>query len=324
MSTELRLTTAVQFNSESTLTYNNKFIFVGSCFSDHIANKMLEDGFSVAANPQGILYNPLSIGQCVSNLLTQRKWDATDLVRLSEFYISWQHHGAFKSLNAQSALDKMNDSVKKCSVQIGSKMVLILTWGTAKVYALQSDGCITGNCHKAPSSFFTNRTLTIDEIVSEYVSLIDQWLTLLPDMEIIFTVSPVRHIRDGLIENQRSKAILLLAIAELQAKFSQVSYFPAYEIMMDELRDYRFYDTDLIHPGKLAIEFIWRKLRENYFTSETLKIMESVEKFNLLAGHRLLHPESKESKNHLQKVNEQYNKLLTTYPFLKLNPPDKI
>lgn len=323
MPTKINFTTPIKIISKETLTYYNKFIFIGSCFSENIVEKMRHLGFNVSTNPQGILYNPISIADCASNILNHRVWHENDLDKSGEFYISWQHHGAFKSVSKQDALREMNAQMKKSIDLVGEKLVLVITLGSAKVYELCSNERVVGNCHKAPAKLFKSRLLKIEEIISHYKDLICQWRAKYPDVLFVFTVSPIRHVRDGLVENQLSKATLLLAINELKKEWDDiVEYFPAYEIMIDELRDYRFYDNDLIHPSSLSVEYIWQKFCDGYFGANTLAIMAEVEEYSSLAGHRILNPESIGAENHRAKLKDQYEKLTEKFPQLVIPKPE--
>lgn len=244
-------------NKDLSLSHRQKYLLLGSCFSDSIGEKLVNAGFDCVVNPFGALYNPLSI----MNALTAR----------GEEFLQWTQ---------KSCGDLDFDKV------IHSADVFILTFGTAWAYMLKQTGHIVANCKKQPDSLFTRFRVTIDEVIENYSEFID--CTIVPNNKtIVFTVSPIRHKKDGLHENQLSKSILLLAIDRLcKAYPNHCYYFPSYEILMDELRDYRFYADDMLHPSPVAVDYIWEQFQQTFFDKKTIGFIEEFEKLNRILHHQ--------------------------------------
>ena len=257
----------------------------GSCFAENIALKLLNAGFPVDLNPFGIAYNPFSLSQNLNRLLDNRPFAADELFKYNDIYHSFSHHSRFSGTDPNGVLSKINSRREQSSDFLRTANLLVITFGTAFVYRLQSTGAVVSNCHKLPAKFFTYNRLTIDEIVSEWNDLISRLQAFNPSLRILFTVSPIRHWKDGAHENQLSKSILLLAVDELLRNHSHCSYFPAYEILMDDLRDYRFYTEDMLHPSSQAIDYIWEKFTEAWFDKETSKKAHEFEKVHKSINH---------------------------------------
>ena len=229
---------------------------LGSCFSDEIGEQMQQRYLHVTCNPFGTLYNPLSIAQAINYQLPMTN-DQLPLVEYDGLWHSMAHHGSFSRANREEAEEAVRGSIETMQQALKEATVVIVTFGTAWVY--EKEGAIVGNCHKLPESCFTRRRLTVEEIVAAWQPILAQY----PDKHWLFTVSPIRHIRDGLHENQLSKATLLQAVEQLG------DYFPSYEIMLDELRDYRFYADDLVHPSSMAVNYIWERFVDCFCTNQT-------------------------------------------------------
>ena len=234
---------------------------LGSCFSDEIGEQMQERYLNVTCNPFGTLYNPLSIAQAM------QMTDMPQLVEHEGLYHAMSHHGSFSRANQHEAEQAIRTSIETMQQALQEATVIIVTFGTAWVY--EKDGQIVGNCHKLPESCFTRRRLSVEEIVAAWRPILDRY----PDKHWLFTVSPIRHIKDGLHENQLSKATLLQAVEQivLHSYPSPATrrYFPSYEILLDELRDYRFYADDLVHPSSLAVNYIWERFVDTFCTPQT-------------------------------------------------------
>ena len=241
--------------------YEDKILLLGSCFSDEIGEQMKQRYLHVTCNPFGTLYNPLSIAQALTMT------EMPDLVKHEGLWHAMSHHGSFSRADKEEAEGAIRTSIETMQQALHEASVVIVTFGTAWVY--EKDGAIVGNCHKLPENCFTRRRLTVEEIVAAWKPILAQY----PDKHWLFTVSPIRHIRDGLHENQLSKATLLQAVEKLiansQVKPATAQYFPSYEIMLDELRDYRFYADDLVHPSSLAVNYIWERFVDTFCTPQT-------------------------------------------------------
>lgn len=255
---------------------------LGSCFADEIGEQMTQRALQVTCNPFGTLYNPLSIAQA----LTMTEMPA--LIQHEGLWHSMAHHGSFSRADRQEAELAVRNSIDTMQQALQEATVVIVTFGTAWVYEM--NGTIVGNCHKLPADRFTRRRLSVEEIVAAWKPIIDRY----PDKHWIFTVSPIRHIKDGLHENQLSKAILLQAIENLCSVSETVCqakpvYFPSYEIVLDELRDYRFYADDLVHPSSLAVNYIWERFIDTFCTPQTRNEMTIQFKRWKQTQHRPLH-----------------------------------
>lgn len=274
------------------ISYHSPIMFIGSCFSEYIGNKVAEARFPVDNNPFGIIYNPLSVKLVLDRLMENRPYKQQELFHYEGIWSSFDHHSRFSDIDDVACLAKINDRVGHSSQFLNKAGFLFITFGTSYVYMKKSDGMVVANCHKLPAAEFIRRRLTVDEIVAEYNTLLEQLFKLNLQLNIVFTVSPVRHWKDGAHENQLSKAILLLAIDQIMKTFPQTAYFPSYEIVMDDLRDYRFYEEDMLHPNKVAINYIWNRFKETYMEADTLNLMKEVEKVIQARNHRPFNPKS--------------------------------
>lgn len=288
----------------------------GSCFADNISRKLIENKFSCDANPFGVLYNPLSVAQSLRTLLDESYYTEDDLQHTNGQWFSLMHHSSFSSSNKDECLNRINERIRSGAIHLRSARFAIITWGTARVYAWNADGTIVGNCHKLPERLFSRRLLDVDEIVETYLSLMTDIRICNPDIHFLFTVSPIRHAKDGFHGNQLNKATLLIALYKLCEKLSFCHYFPSYEIMMDELRDYRFYADDMLHPSPLAIEYIWQCFCKSYFKQDTLQIMRQWDDIRKGIEHRPFDAESEAYRCFLSQILLKIKKLKENFPYL--------
>ena len=274
-------------NSDFEIAYKDGVMFIGSCFAENIGMKMAEYRFNVEINPFGTLYNPLSVASCCRRLLYPKAYVSEDLFFHNEMYHSFMHHGEFSGISETDCLGKMNTSLHSTAEHFRDASYLIITFGTSYVYRNKCDGQIVANCHKLPAAQFEMELLTVDMIVAEWSGLLSSIRRINPSMKVIFTVSPIRHLKEGAHQNQISKAILLLAVEALIKQSSgNISYFPAYELILDELRDYRFYADDMLHPSPVAIDYIWERFCNTYMCEDTKKNMIEVGVINKALSHR--------------------------------------
>ena len=266
----MKLQTIVESKpSDWKIGYEDRILMLGSCFADEMGEQMHRRGLHVTSNPFGTLYNPLSIAQAINLQISESS--NLPMINHDGLWHSMAHHGAFSRPNKEDAEQAVRGSIEAMQNALAEATVVIVTFGSAWVYEME--GRIVANCHKMPESRFTRRRLSVDEIVEAWRSIVDRY----PDKRWLFTVSPIRHIRDGLHENQLSKATLLMAVeqlASLGGRSGGVSYFPSYEIVLDELRDYRFYADDLVHPSALAVNYIWERFTEVFCTPQTRNQMQ--------------------------------------------------
>lgn len=290
---------------------------IGSCFVENIGQRLHELQFPTLLNPFGIVYNPISIFKSLDYLLSQYTFTHSDIFEHNHLWHSWEHHSQFSQPQQDGILSQINQTAQEAQLFCKKATRLVLTFGTSFAYIHKDTGKIVANCHKVPPQYFEKKMLTVDEILEAFGIMFQRLIRENPHIQVILTVSPIRHIRDGIIENQRSKAILLLCINELCKKYPQVHYFPAYEIMMDDLRDYRFYEADMIHPNGQAIDYIWQFFKETYFSPATHTITDEVQKVNLMRQHRPLHPDTEGYQKFVQSLNEKIKILEDKYPFIR-------
>ena len=305
--------------AKSAIDYSSRMMLIGSCFSEHIGRRLCAYKFSVDVNPFGIVYNPLSAYETLSRLSRKEPFSESDLFLHNSLYHSYAHHGDFSDINRNECLRKISNRFDQAAKALPVTDIFLITFGTAYVYKLAASGDVVNNCHKVPAPHFTRSRLTVNEVVEKWQSLISSLQSIHPNAKFIFTVSPVRHWKDGAHENQLSKSILHLSIEALQEIFGEsVQYFPAYEIMMDELRDYRFYADDMMHPSMRAIDYIWERFSETYFSKETRQIHTEWNRVRSLVNHRPLNPQSGEYKKFIHKTLNELNAFREKYPFISI------
>ena len=298
-------------------TQADELLLMGSCFATNIGALLADARFRPDVNPFGVLYNPLSVSTALRELVTGRLYKEEDLFFFRECWHSPMQHGDFSSPFAEEVLQRINIRLQTAHERIHHLNCLMLTFGTAWVYEQKSTGHVVANCHKQPESVFTRRRLSVQEIVSDYTSLFSGLIARNPKLKVILTVSPIRHVRDGMHANQLSKATLLLAIDQLPSSFpGHVFYFPAYELLLDELRDYRFYADDMVHPSPLAVRYVWEKFVQTCLSEDALEIMQESENINKALSHKPFHPESDEYKRFLGQIVLKIDRLNKKYPYL--------
>jgi hypothetical protein len=282
-------TTFPIIQSEFSIDYETPVMFIGSCFSAEMGKKMEEGRMQVLINPAGTVYNPASICNNLEAIIENRKFTITDLNKYGNLFISFSHYTNFSNEDKDIALDKINSSTQNAHLFLKNAKMLFITFGTSRVYRLRETGRIVSNCHKLPDSNFTGELLDVEEIIRLWGSLLEKLNNFNKDLKVIFTVSPVRHWKDGAHGNQVSKSILFLGIEQLLGNQEVAcGYFPAYELMMDDLRDYRFYAKDMIHPSAEALDYIWEAFTETYFTPETKRIWREINDITLAINHRFV------------------------------------
>ncbi|MDR1562605.1 MAG: GSCFA domain-containing protein [Dysgonamonadaceae bacterium] len=256
------------------INHKDKIQIIGSCFAENIAKKLNDTGFITDVNPFGIIYNPSTIAKSITEIIEEKQYTNDEIFLYEGIYHSASHHSRFSDTNRDATLNKINSKLNESSDFIRQATVILITFGTAYVYRFQKTGEIVANCHKMPEKMFIRTRLNVKEIVENWTVVIKKLQEINENLKIIFSISPVRHFRDGFHENQLSKSIMLLAVNEIINNFPNCNYFPSYEILMDDLRDYRFYDDSLVHPSTKAIEYIWEKFAETFFNKETINKAE--------------------------------------------------
>jgi len=309
-------TTIQPRQSKYKISYQTPVLFMGSCFTENIGDKMESLKFPVMINPFGVLYNPASAHKGLEILIDQKVFTPEDLGFFNEQWFSFYHDTEFSHPNQQKCLDKINKSIKLAASYLRKSKYLIITFGTSWVYKYLRTEKIVSNCHKIPAKEFERIKLGVEDIFVEWAKLINRLNELNKHLKIIFTVSPVRHWKDGAVQNQLSKSTLILAIHQLLKIFKNVEYFPSYEIMMDDLRDYRFYADDMLHLSNVAIEYIWDQFSGTYFEDETKEMMQNINKIVQAKNHRPLNPESEAYKKFITSQIKQVEQLAKLYSFI--------
>lgn len=302
--------------SEFNINHQSRIMMLGSCFAENIGNAFRSGKFNIDINPFGILYNPASIAKSLEILIERKLYSESDIFFYKNYYHSYDHHSSFSDNDPMVCLNRINSRLQIAIRNIDELDTLIITFGTSYVYELRENKSVVGNCHKLPASVFDRYRLGVDDIVNVWTKLLDKYLAQNPSVRIIFTVSPIRHMKDGAHENQLSKSTLLLAIDKLCVEFANVSYFPSYEIVLDELRDYRFYAEDMNHPSPVAVEYIWERFGETYFTAETQQIMKQWNKIRAAMLHRPFDDSGDDYKMFLDKLIYNIKYFQSKYPYI--------
>jgi hypothetical protein len=314
---------------ENQVNIRDHIMLVGSCFTDHISKRLSQYKFHVLENPNGILFNPASISHSISNYINGKKYKGSDLFYFNELWNSWEHHSVFSHPGKRDCLDEINDSVELAHEFLSYTNWIIITLGSSFVYELKDDslggvaGYVAANCHKVPAQHFNHRLLSFTEVENYLESIVLSLKQYIPGIKIVFTISPVRHSREGLVENNRSKALLHSGVHSMIQNHENVFYFPSYELVIDDLRDYRFYAEDLIHPNYQATNYVWEKFSEAVIDEESRLLMKQLHPIHLALNHRAMHPGSAQHKKFLNSMLEKTKQLMDQFPFLDLSEEKK-
>jgi hypothetical protein len=300
------------------ISHHSKILLLGSCFSEHMAQKLKFSGFNVLENPHGILFHPLAIERSVSDCVAENQYGQEDLLHNGESWVSLNHHGRFNNSDPELAVESINSEIREAHRFLQKASHVIITLGTSWVYRHRKQDVYVANFHKIPQKEFSKELLSQDVIRSSLERSINLIQTANPEATIVLTVSPVRHVKDGIIENTRSKARLHEAIHHLTSEEKSIFYFPSYELMMDDLRDYRFYKKDLVHPNDTAVEYIWEKFVAAWIDPESEPLMTEAQSIHRALEHRPLNADSKKQKDFRTKIEERINKLEKSNPQLKI------
>jgi hypothetical protein len=298
------------------VNYTSSFFLMGSCFADSIGMRMTDLKFRVCYNPFGVIYNPLSIASNLKLLAEKERFTKNELSFHNELWFSFKHYTLFSDPDPDRCLEKINAGFEYARNFISRANVLILTLGTSWAFELKETGRIVANCHKLPAAKFHRLFSSVENSTEHLKEAILKIREKNPALDVILTVSPVRHWKDGAVENQRSKAALILTAANLQQELENVYYFPVYEIFMDELRDYRFYGADMLHPSDVAIEYIWQKFAASMLSREVFPIIKSVEDILMSIKHKARNPHTAAYGKFRDELLKKILHLKSTYPFL--------
>jgi len=306
------------------LTHQDKILSIGSCFAENIGGRLEENKFQTLLNPFGILYNPSSVAQALERIFSNRQITEKDILQHNDLWHSRLHHTRFSQTDKTQFLKDINANLNVANLFLKDSNRLILTLGTAFVWEEKETGNIVANCHKRPQKLFKRRRLSVSEIKEKLLSVLREIKKQSADLEVIMTVSPVRHTNDGFIENQRSKAALILAIDTMCQEENFIHYFPAYELVQDDLRDYRFYGKDMLHPNEVAVDYVWEHFRESLFSDKTKDIYREVKKLKTMAAHRPFQLESAAHQAFLQSNLSKIKNLEEQYDFLDFSEEKQI
>ena len=311
----MNLQTHIPFskNISNLIDYNSKIILLGSCFSDNIGQKLSYHKFKSILNPFGILFHPKAIESVIKNALCKKKYTEKDIFFLNERWQSFEAHSKLSSSSKEEVIEQLNKASVSINKAVKNSTHFIITLGTSWVYRSNESGEIVANCHKVSQNKFKKELLSVAEINKSLSFIISLIKEINPSISFIFTVSPVRHLKDGVIENQQSKSHLISALHQIIPIHKNSFYFPSYEVMMDELRDYRFYKEDMIHPNQIAINYIWEKFYENWLSDEALELKKEVIKIQRGLEHKPFNPNSEGHQQFLSSLQEKIETLKKKY-----------
>jgi len=295
------------------IEHKHPLMFIGSCFAQNMGNAFAQAGFKCCVNPYGVVFNPVSVATSLRHIMENKTYTVDDLVFSNHQWFSWFHHGSFAHADANELLTMLNMQLEQTTLFLKKANYLVITFGTAWVFQHKNLETIVTNCHKVAGSEFVRYKLSVEEIVAEWKALLALLNQFNPNLQVVFTLSPVRHLADGAHGNQLSKASLLLAIDDLCAT-SGCRYFPAYELLLDDLRDYRFYDSDMVHPSSEAIEYIREKLFSAWLSPKTQQLANEVIRLRKAEAHRPLHSNTPEWIAFCENVQMKIEKLKNENP----------
>ena len=303
--------------SELKITYDDKLFFLGSCFAENISTYFEDYKFQVSKNPFGIIYNPNAIERII-DIATEQTYNPQDnCFEHNGLWSNFDVHSSLSSPDKEQHVDNLIKARSNTKEALVCSRVVFISLGTAWLYKHIASQNYVANCHKLPQKHFQKELLDLETTASVLKRTIEKILMLNREAKIVFTLSPVRHLRDGFIENQQSKSTLHLAIQQSLSLSNNIFYFPSYEILLDDLRDYRFYASDFIHPNKLALDYIWEKISTAFFDEKTAQNLARVDKIKKRLSHRFFNSESKESQSFKAKTQIQIGELNKQYPNIK-------
>jgi len=301
------------------IDYSSKILLLGSCFTKNIGDKLNYFKFPTTVNPFGILFHPKAIENLILNAINEKEYSEENIFFHNEQWHSFEAHSKLSNPSKRVLLKDLDDANKLTHQQIQKSTHIIITLGTAWIYRFIESDTIVANCHKIPQKKFLKELLTVDEISESLKAIIALIRSVNKSVSILFTISPVRHLKDGFIENQQSKSHLITAIHQVVEPRNNVFYFPSYEIMMDELRDYRFYNEDMVHPNQTAIDYIWEKFRQTWMSDNTIQLMEEIDSIQKGLAHRPFHPNSEQHQEFLKNITTKIKGVQLKFPKIDFN-----
>ena len=291
---------------------------IGSCFAKNISEKLNRLKFKTLCNPFGVNYNPLSILNTITAIQQGKKFGKADLFNQDDRWFSWAHDSHFQASDPKVLYRLLNETSAAGASFLSFTGIWLVTYGTAWIYEKKDDGKLVANCHKAPASHFKRRRLSVDEVARATQKIIELARAQNPDIKIIFSISPVRHLKDGFHGNQLSKSTLALGLEQALANDPAI-YFPSYELLLDDLRDYRFYNRDMTHPSAQAIDYIWAFFKDSFFSTDTRRVNQEIEKLLQAAGHRPIAPGSEAHRQFIAQTLQRMDDFCNHFPFIDLS-----
>lgn len=302
------------FRGKHSFSTATRFYTAGSCFADELSRRLLQYKLHTTTHPFGITFNPLSLARQFQLLFSETPCLPGDLVFQDGLYHSLDHHGSCSGPDKIQVLENILLGIQQANQEIGQAQCLVITLGTAHVYTYLPSDQVVANCHKILPSQFAKKRASISEILNALQAVFEKLLTVNPLLKIVLSVSPVRYLRDGFEENNRSKASLLLVCDELCKWNSNIEYFPSYEIFMDDLRDYRYAKDDMVHPTQRAIDYIWSYFKDAYFDERVRTYFQRMDAYLALKNHRVLHPQSETHLHFLQILEAMKSAMISDFP----------
>lgn len=291
---------------------------IGSCFAENIGQRLLDNKFQLSLNPMGIIYNPISIAETLACILNKKQFTKSDLFEHESQWHSFLHHGSFSNADPNQCLTAINTQLEEAGSLLPNLDTVLLTLGTAHCFKYMDSGKVVANCHRLPNQQFERFRLSTKQVIQALQPALEQLKAAAPKVRVLLTVSPVRYLRDGLVESNRSKASLLLAVDTLVEQLDFVSYFPAYELVTDELRDYRFFDTDMAHPSRLAIDYVYDRFQETYMKEQTLQLNRQLSQIKCAMAHRPKNTNQASQIEFKQQQRSKIQEIQNRYPFLDM------
>jgi hypothetical protein len=299
------------------INYHSKVALFGSCFSEHMAEKFGHYKFQKFDNPFGILFHPLAIEKLIVNAINEKHYTEDDIFFHNEQWHCFEAHSKLSQRSKEDLLNELNTQIEMTNRFLSEASHIVITLGTAWAYRLIETDEFVANCHKVPQKKFLKELLSIDAIFESLAAIVSLIKSINSEVSILFTVSPVRHIKDGFVENTLSKSHLIAAIHQIVEPRQRLFYFPSYELMLDELRDYRFYEDDMLHPTKFAVQYIWERFEQVWISEQAKSVMQEVEQIQKGLEHRPFNSNSEAHQLFLQKLNNQQKDLQSRFSHIQ-------
>jgi hypothetical protein len=305
--------------SNHPIDYNSKVVSLGSCFAENIALKFDYFKFQNSVNPFGIIFNPVSIEKIIERVVRENYFSEKDIFYYNDLWQCFEVHSELSQPNKDEFLNTLNTLIDSTYLEIKEASHIVITYGTSWIYKSIASQSVVANCHKVPQKAFQKELLSIETIEKSIQNTIALIQSINPEVQFIFTISPVRHLKDGFVENQRSKAHLIAALHSSISHLPSSIYFPSYEITMDELRDYRFYSEDMLHPNQVAIDYIWECFVQSHITEDIYPLMEEISSIQKSLLHKPFNPESENHQTFVKQLQQKINQVQKKYPFIQFN-----